>query len=250
MAYDGADRRLRPAWRWAMSTEEYNARYGLTREEQDAFSAQSHQRAAAAAEERRLRRGDRAGRDPAAQGRPARLRRRTRASARDTTAESLGQLRPAFAKDGTITAGSSSQISDGAARRGRDEQGQGRGARAAPGSPRSARTASWPARTPSLHEQPANAIKAALAKEGLAAVRPRPGRDQRGLRRGRHRRRTRDLGVSRRAGQRQRRRDRARPPDRHVRRPARPAPRPRAASGAAAASARPRCAAAAARATP
>ncbi len=33
----------------------------------------------------------------------------------DTTAESLGKLRPAFAKDGTITAGSSSPISDGAA---------------------------------------------------------------------------------------------------------------------------------------
>ena len=32
----------------------------------------------------------------------------------DTTAESLGKLRPAFAKDGTITAGSASQISDGA----------------------------------------------------------------------------------------------------------------------------------------
>src|SRR6185503_7076996 len=33
----------------------------------------------------------------------------------DTTAESLGRLRPAFSKDGTITAGSASQISDGAA---------------------------------------------------------------------------------------------------------------------------------------
>lgn len=33
----------------------------------------------------------------------------------ETTAESLGKLRPAFAKDGTITAGTSSQISDGAA---------------------------------------------------------------------------------------------------------------------------------------
>ena len=32
----------------------------------------------------------------------------------DTTAESLGKLRPAFSKDGTITAGSASQISDGA----------------------------------------------------------------------------------------------------------------------------------------
>ena len=34
----------------------------------------------------------------------------------DTTAESLARLKPAFAKDGTITAGSASQISDGAAR--------------------------------------------------------------------------------------------------------------------------------------
>ena len=33
----------------------------------------------------------------------------------ETTAESLGALRPAFSKDGTVTAGSASQISDGAA---------------------------------------------------------------------------------------------------------------------------------------
>ena len=33
----------------------------------------------------------------------------------DTTVESLGKLRPASAKDGSITAGSASQISDGAA---------------------------------------------------------------------------------------------------------------------------------------
>ena len=35
----------------------------------------------------------------------------------------------------------------------------------------------------SLQSQPANAIKAALAKEGISRRRPRPGRDQRGVRR-------------------------------------------------------------------
>ena len=59
-----------------VSTEKYNDRYGLTREEQDAFSARSHQRAAAAVEEGHLRRRDRAGGDPAAQGRPGGVRRR------------------------------------------------------------------------------------------------------------------------------------------------------------------------------
>ena len=54
----------------------------------------------------------------------------TRASAATPPSESLGKLRPAFSKDGTITAGSASQISDGACRRRRDEQGEGRGARA------------------------------------------------------------------------------------------------------------------------
>ena len=42
------------------STERYNGRLGLTRAEQDEFAARSHQRAAAAAEERAVRRGDRA----------------------------------------------------------------------------------------------------------------------------------------------------------------------------------------------
>ena len=66
-------------------------------------------------EERRLRRRGRP-------GRRSRSARATRSSSRadegvrgDTTAESLGKLRPAFSKDGTITAGSASQISDGAA---------------------------------------------------------------------------------------------------------------------------------------
>ena len=85
----------------------------LTREEQDAFSARSHQLAAEAWKngvfddevvpvEIPQRKGDPVvvNQDEGVRG--------------DTTAESLSKLRAAFSKDGTITAGSSSQISDGA----------------------------------------------------------------------------------------------------------------------------------------
>ena len=85
----------------------------------------------------------------------------------ETTAESLGKLRPAFAKDGTITAGSSSQISDGAAavvvmsKAKAEELGLtwlaeigAHGNVAGPDN--------------SLQSQPANAIKHALGKAGLA----------------------------------------------------------------------------------
>jgi acetyl-CoA C-acetyltransferase len=85
----------------------------LTREEQDAYSARSHQRAAEAWKngifddevvpvEVPQRRGE-----PLVVSQDEGIR-------GDTTAESLAKLRPAFSKEGTITAGSSSQISDGA----------------------------------------------------------------------------------------------------------------------------------------
>ncbi|WP_030169528.1 acetyl-CoA C-acetyltransferase [Spirillospora albida] len=96
------------------STERHNARLGISREEQDEFSARSHQRAAEAVKngvfddeivpvEIPQRRGEPVvfAADEGVRG--------------DTTAEGLARLRPAFSKDGTITAGSSSQISDGAA---------------------------------------------------------------------------------------------------------------------------------------
>ena len=71
MAYDGLtdayDRESMGA-----STERHNDRLEVTREMQDAVAARSHQRAAAATEAGRVRRRDRAGRDPAAQGRPGR----------------------------------------------------------------------------------------------------------------------------------------------------------------------------------
>jgi acetyl-CoA C-acetyltransferase len=96
------------------STERYNAKLGITREEQDDYAAQSHQRAATAAKnglfddeivpvEVPQRKGDPIMVSIDEGVRP------------DTTAAALARLRPAFAPDGTITAGSSSQISDGAA---------------------------------------------------------------------------------------------------------------------------------------
>jgi acetyl-CoA C-acetyltransferase len=96
-------------------TEQCNAAAAnLTRQEQDEFSARSHQLAAQAWKngifdeevvpvEIPQRKGD-----PVVVAQDEGIR-------GETTAESLGGLRPAFSKDGTITAGSSSQISDGAA---------------------------------------------------------------------------------------------------------------------------------------
>ena len=103
----------------------------------------------------------------AAPGRPDRWSPRTRGCAPGTTAESLGKLRPAFAADGTVTAGSASQISDGAAAVVVMSPGQGRGARARRSWPRSARTAWSPGPDPSLLSQPSNAIAKALGREGL-----------------------------------------------------------------------------------
>ncbi|MBI1352252.1 MAG: acetyl-CoA C-acyltransferase [Actinomycetales bacterium] len=94
------------------STERYNERYGLTREEQDAFSAQSHQRAAAAAA--LLAEEITPVAVPQRKGDPLMVTADEGIRA-ETTTESLSGLRPAFAKDGTITAGNASQISDGAA---------------------------------------------------------------------------------------------------------------------------------------
>jgi acetyl-CoA C-acetyltransferase len=96
-------------------TENYVGQVGgITREAQDELAAKSHERAAAAQKEGRFadeltpvsipqRKGDPIVVDSDEGVRPG------------TSAESLGGLRPAFSKDGTITAGNASQISDGAA---------------------------------------------------------------------------------------------------------------------------------------
>jgi acetyl-CoA C-acetyltransferase len=96
------------------STEKVNARLALTREEQDEFSARSHQRAALAQKNGVFDDEITPVLIPQRKGDPIEFR-EDEGIRGDTTVESLSKLRPAFAKDGTITAGSSSQISDGAA---------------------------------------------------------------------------------------------------------------------------------------
>ena len=146
------------------ATETYTKLRGISREEQDAYSAGSHGRAAEAqknglfddeivAVEVPQRRGDPVMVTDDEGVRP------------DTTAATLAKLRPAFSADGTVTAGSSSQISDGAAvvvmsRAKAEELGvpilAEIGAHGTVAGP-----------DPSLLSQPANAISKALGKENL-----------------------------------------------------------------------------------
>src|ERR1700678_16957 len=95
------------------STERHNAKLGIARADQDEFAAQSQQRAARATKDGIL----------AEEIVPVEVKvkrdlvtfKTDEGIRADTTAESLAKLPAAFAKDGTITAGSASQISDGAA---------------------------------------------------------------------------------------------------------------------------------------
>ncbi len=145
------------------STDRYNERYSLTREEQDETAALSHQRAAAARElfnseivpvHVPVRKGD-----PITVALDEGIR-------AETTVQSLAGLRPAFSKEGSVTAGNASQISDGAAavvvmsKRKAVELGLtwlaeigAHGNVAGPDA--------------SLHEQPARAILAACRRAGL-----------------------------------------------------------------------------------
>lgn len=150
------------------STERFNERFGVSRQAQDRVAALSHQRALAAqaagvfdAEivpiEVPQRKGEPLWVDADEGIRPG------------TTIETLGRLPGAFAEGGTLTAGNSSQISDGASavvlttRSHSDENG-------------------WPVLAvvgaagqvagpdTSLHAQPARAIEAALQRAGMAAA--------------------------------------------------------------------------------
>ncbi|GAA2579739.1 acetyl-CoA acetyltransferase [Streptomyces tubercidicus] len=96
------------------STEKHNTRLGIARPEQDEIAARSHQRAAAAQKNGLFEAEITPVEIPQRKGDPV-LFSKDEGIRGETTTESLGKLRPAFAKDGTITAGTSSQISDGAA---------------------------------------------------------------------------------------------------------------------------------------
>ncbi|MBI4336902.1 MAG: acetyl-CoA C-acetyltransferase [Chloroflexi bacterium] len=97
-----------------ITAENLAARYEITREDMDRFSAQSHHRAAAAWETGRFQEEVVPVSVPQPKGEP-------KAVARDehirpnSSPETLGKLRPAFKADGTVTAGNASGINDGAA---------------------------------------------------------------------------------------------------------------------------------------
>ncbi len=97
-----------------VSTERRNSELGIGREAQDEVAAASHQRAAAAAESGVFDDEIVAVKVPQRKGADLVVD-RDEGVRPQTTVESLAPLRPAFAKDGTITAGNSSPLSDGAA---------------------------------------------------------------------------------------------------------------------------------------
>lgn len=145
-------------------TERHQADLGLSREEQDDFATRSHERAAAAIAQGLF--------DDEIAAVTILGRRDDTVVARDegvrpgTTAESLAALRPAFAPDGTITAGSASQLSDGAAALIVMEKSEA----VRRGLPWLAEIVSYGAVAGpdvSLLHQPAAAIEKALARAGL-----------------------------------------------------------------------------------
>jgi len=150
------------------STERYNTKLGISRDEQDEFSARSHERAALAQKNGTF--DDELVPVPVPQRRGDPLLVTTDEGVRgDTTIDVLAKLRPAFAPDGTITAGSASQISDGAAavvvmsRAKAEELG-------APVLAEIGHHGVVAGPDASLQAQPANAINKALGRAGLSVA--------------------------------------------------------------------------------
>jgi acetyl-CoA C-acetyltransferase len=150
------------------STERLGTKLNISRAEQDEFSAASHQRAAAAIKNGVLAEEIVGVAVPRRGGEPL-LFDEDEGVRPEATAESLGRLRPAFAEDGTITAGSASQISDGAAAvvvmARETAEVLGATVLAEVGT---AGLVAGPDN--SLHSQPSNAIRQALAKGGLTVA--------------------------------------------------------------------------------
>ncbi|MET9290295.1 acetyl-CoA C-acetyltransferase [Nocardia beijingensis] len=165
MAYDGLHDIFTDQAMGAL-TESRNEADRISREDQDAFAAASHQRAAAAWKNGVFDDEVVPVAVPQRKGDPV-LVTTDEGIRADTTVESLAKLRPAFRKDGTITAGTASQISDGAAAVVvmSKEKAQALGL-------------SWIAEIgaagvvagldSTLQDQPANAIAKACAREGIS----------------------------------------------------------------------------------
>jgi acetyl-CoA C-acetyltransferase len=91
-------------------------KYGITREEQDEFAVNSHRKAVAAQKEHRFQSQIVAVEIPAKKkGQPPAILDRDEGPREDTTLEALRSLKPAFKKDGTVTAANAPGVNDGAA---------------------------------------------------------------------------------------------------------------------------------------
>lgn len=97
-----------------ITAENLAERYGITREQQDAFAVESQRKAVAAMEAGRFKDEITPIEVPQRKGDPVRVEADEQPRAQ-TTLESLAKLRPAFKKEGTVTAGNASTINDGAA---------------------------------------------------------------------------------------------------------------------------------------
>jgi acetyl-CoA C-acetyltransferase len=150
------------------ATDDGNASRGISREDQDALAAESHRRAAHSRSTGVFAEQIAPISVPQRRGEPIVVA-DDDGIRPDTTVETLARLRPAFRSEGTITAGSASQLTDGAAalviasKRWATENGfewiaeiGAAGQVAGPDG--------------SLHSQPANAIKAALKKQGISGA--------------------------------------------------------------------------------
>ncbi|TLP71398.1 acetyl-CoA C-acetyltransferase [Pseudomonas nitroreducens] len=97
-----------------ITAENLAEKFGISREAQDAFAAQSQLKAASAIEAGRFKDEITPVLIPQRKGEPLSFDTDEQPRA-GTTAESLGKLKPAFKKDGTVTAGNASTLNDGAA---------------------------------------------------------------------------------------------------------------------------------------
>ena len=97
-----------------ITAENLVEKYGISREEQDAFAADSQRKASEAIEAGRFKGEITAIEIPQRKGEPLRFDTDEQPRA-GTTAESLAKLKPAFKKDGSVTAGNASTLNDGAA---------------------------------------------------------------------------------------------------------------------------------------
>ncbi len=148
------------------SSDRKNADLGIDRAAQDAWAAASHERALAATESGLFAKEISPVAVPQRRGEPVTVDRDEGIRA-GTTPESLAGLRPAFAADGTLTAGNASQISDGAAA----VVVADRTAAEAAGLPVLATVLGYGqigGADATLHERPAEALRVALKRASLA----------------------------------------------------------------------------------